>query len=89
MLLGIFKIALRLRDWHGFMWQSLEILNVFNSGTLKQILWKTKFFSKKLENHFLDKSIDIENAKMPCQKPMLRQNGEYKMDLSQRMEFCQ
>ena len=27
MVLGIFKIALHLRDWHAFMWQSLKILN--------------------------------------------------------------
>ena len=41
-LLGIFKIALRLRDQHVFMRQSLEILNVFNTLDLKQIFWKTK-----------------------------------------------
>ena len=54
--LGIFKIAIRLRDRHAFMWQSLKILNVFNILTLKQIFWKTKkifektgvkFFSRK------------------------------------------
>ena len=39
-LLGIFKIALRLRDRHVFMWQSLEILNIFN------ILTFNKFFEK-------------------------------------------
>ena len=34
---GTFKIALRLRDRHVFMSQFLEILNVFNALTLKQI----------------------------------------------------
>ena len=29
--IGIFKIALHLRDRHALMWQSLEILNDFNT----------------------------------------------------------
>ena len=29
------------------------------------------------------------HTKMPCKKPMLRKlNGKYKIDLSQRMDFC-
>ena len=47
MVLGILKTALRLRDWHVFLWQSLEILNVFNTLTLKQIFCKTKTFFLK------------------------------------------
>ena len=43
----IFKIALCLRDRHIFMWQSVEILNDFNTLTLKQIFRKTKTFFKK------------------------------------------
>ena len=46
-VLGIFKIALRLRDRHVFMWKSVEILNVFIALILKQILWKMKTFLKK------------------------------------------
>ena len=34
MILRIFKIALRLRDRHVFMWRSVETLNVFNALTL-------------------------------------------------------
>ena len=49
MVLRIFKIALFLSVWHFFMWQLLEILNVFNTLTLKQIFLKTKIFFKKLE----------------------------------------
>ena len=48
MLLGIFKIALRLIDQLVFMRQQVEILNVFNTLTLKQTFWKTKSFFKKL-----------------------------------------
>ena len=53
----IFKIALRL-PMHDFVWQSLEILNVFNNVkcpfTLKLIFWKTKtIFTKKIEYCFL------------------------------------
>ena len=62
MILGIFEIALRLRDHHIFMLQSVEALNVFNTSTLKQIFWKTKAFFKKLEYHFLAESTKIKNA---------------------------
>ena len=47
------------------MWQSVIILNVFNTLTLKQIFWKTKTFSKKLEYRFLVESTKIENASFP------------------------
>ena len=47
------------------MWQSLKILNVFNTLTLKQIFWKTKTFFKKLEYRFLVESTKIENASFP------------------------
>ena len=59
------------------MWQSVEILNVFNTLTLKQIFWKTKTFFKKLEQSFLAKSTNTENThfltKLSYQKLMLRQ----------------
>ena len=44
------------------MWQSLEILNVFNTLNLKQIFCKTQAHLKKLEYHFLVESTKIENA---------------------------
>ena len=56
MVLGILKIALRLRDRNDFMWQSMEILNDFNTLILKQIFWKTKTFFQKLEYAFLVES---------------------------------
>ena len=54
--LALFKIALRLRDQHAFMWHDFNIL------TLTQIFWKTKTFLKKLEYSFLVESNKIENA---------------------------
>ena len=63
MVLGIFKIALRLRDGHIFPWLSVKVLNVFK--TLKQIFWKTKTFLKKLEYSFLVESTKIENVSFP------------------------
>ena len=60
------------------MWKSVQILNVFNTLTLKRIFLKTKTLFRKLENRFLVESTKIENASFP-----------YKMDLSQRTEFCQ
>ena len=75
-VLGIFKITLRLRDRHVFMWQSLEILTDFNILTLKQIFWKTKTFFKRLDYRFSVESTKIENAsfhkKLTYQQPMLR-----------------
>ena len=47
------------------MWQSMEILIVFNTLTLKQIFWKTKIFIKKLEYRFLVESSKIENKSFP------------------------
>ena len=78
MVLGIFEITLRLIDQRVFIWQSLEILNVFNTLTLKQDFWKTKGFSnKKLEHRFLLKVLRLKaqhfQNKLLCQKPMLRQ----------------
>ena len=64
-VLGIFKIALRLRDRHVFMWKSVKILNVFNILTLKQILPKTETFFKKLEYRFLVECSEIENDSFP------------------------
>ena len=65
MVLGIFKIAILLRDQHVFMWQSVELLNDFNTLTLKQIFWKTKTFFKKLAYRFLVENTEIENALFP------------------------
>ena len=47
------------------MRQSVEILNVFNTLTLKQIFWKTKTFFKRLEYSFLVETTKIENASLP------------------------
>ena len=58
----IFKIPLRLRDRHVFMWQSVKVLNVFNTLTLIQIFWKKNTFFKKLEYSFLVETTKIENT---------------------------
>ena len=44
------------------MWQLLEVLNVFNILTLKQIFCKRQTLFKKLEYRFLVKSTKIEGA---------------------------
>ena len=48
------------------MWQSVQILSVFNRLTLKLISWKMNTFFKKLEYRFLVESTKIENASSPC-----------------------
>ena len=40
----------------------MEILNAFNTLTLKQIFWKTETFLEKREYRFLVESTKIENA---------------------------
>ena len=76
-MLGIFEITLRLRDMYVFMWQSLEVLNVFNTLTLKQISGKRKAFPKNWSTVFKLKPLRLKthhfHTKMLCQKPMLRQ----------------
>ena len=46
MVLGIFKIALHLTDWHAFMWQSLKVLNDF----LNFLKNANPFESTKIDN---------------------------------------
>ena len=70
----------------------MEILNDFNTLTLKQIFCKTNTFFKKLEYRLLDESTKIENASFPYKTAISEanfKNGEYKIDLSQRTEFYQ
>ena len=52
------------------MRQSMEILKVFNTLTLKQIFCKTKTFFKKLEYRFLLETTKIENASFPKKTAM-------------------
>ena len=56
------------------MWQSVKILSVFNTLTLKEIFWKTKTFLKKLEYHFLVESTKIESASFPYKTSILEAN---------------
>ena len=70
-VLIIFKIALCLKDLNGFMWQSLEIFNVFNALILKQIFWKTKAFSKKLDYHVLIEGTNISIQNRPVRRQRL------------------
>ena len=54
------------------MWRLIEIPNVSNALTLKQIFWKAKTFFKKLGYRFSDENTEIANATFP-----------YKTDLSE------
>ena len=68
------KIALRLRDRHVLMWQSLEISNIFCTLTLKQIFWRTQTIFKKLEYRFLVESTEIDNATFPYKTALSEAN---------------
>ena len=72
--LGIFKIALRLRDWHLFIWQSVKILNDLNTLTLRQIFWKTNTFVQKTGVPFLIGSTKFENASFSNETVILETN---------------
>ena len=48
------------------MWQSVKVLKVFNTLTLKQIFENLNLFLKKLEYPFLVENTKIENASFPC-----------------------
>ena len=63
--LGIFKIAVRLRDQQVFMWRSVKTLNIFSTSNLKQIFQKTITFFKKLKYCFLVGDTKVENASFP------------------------
>ena len=56
------------------MWQSVEILNVFNTLTLKRVFWKSNTFFKKLEYRFLIESTKIENAPFPYKNAISEAN---------------
>ena len=60
----LFHIFTQSIKFHAFHCHELThfILNVFNNLILKQILWKTKTFFKKLEYHFLVESTETENS---------------------------
>ena len=59
------------------MWRSLQILTVFNTSTLQQIFPITIFFSKNWSTIIYLKVLRLKkphfHAKLPCQKPMLKQ----------------
>ena len=56
------------------MWQSLEILNVFNTLTFQQEFWEMKAFFKKLEYRFLVETTKTENASFPYKTAMSEAN---------------
>ena len=74
-VLRIFEIALCLKDRYDFMWQPLEILNVFTTLTLKLIFWKTKTFFKKPGSCFLVQSAKIEIAIFPYKTALPEANA--------------
>ena len=76
MVLGNFKIALRLREYHVFRWHSLEILNVINKLCLKKVFLKIKIksFFKYLQYLFSVESTMIENVAFPYKTTLSKVN---------------
>ena len=88
MILGIFKIAFRLRDRHVFMSQSVKVSNIFSTLTLKQIFWKKKTFFKKLEYHFLAETARIESTSFPYKTPLSEANVKTNRQQKADRNFC-
>ena len=57
-----------------FMCQSMEILNVFNILTLKQVFWKAKILFKKLDYHLLAGSAKTERETFPWKTALSEAN---------------
>ena len=92
-VLGVFKIALRLRDRYIFMWQSADILNVFSTLNLKQIFWKTKTFFKKLKYSSFPYKITISESNVKqilwgVQNGPFTKNGVLPVTSSFFWRFC-
>ena len=56
------------------MWQSVKVLNVFNTLILIQIFLKMKNFFKKLEYRFLVGTTKIENTSFPIKTALSEAN---------------
>ena len=56
------------------MWQSVEVLNVFNTLTLIQIFREKKTFFKKLEYRVLVETAKIENTSFPFKTALSEAN---------------
>ena len=87
MKLGIFKIALYLRDWYVFTWQSVGILNVFNTLTLKHIFWKTKTSFRKLEYHISVGRTKIRKASFPYKTALSEADVKTNRMVSTKLTF--
>ena len=72
---------------------NFECFQYFNFET--NFLKNENIFLKKLESSFVVNSTMIENITYPYKTDLsetnvkTNRNGEYKMDLSQRMQLCQ
>ena len=69
------------------MWQSVEILNDFNTLTLEQIFSKTKTFFKKLEYCFLVENTTIENPSFPYKTAISEANVKTKRKVSTKWTY--
>ena len=76
-LLGIFEIDPRLGDWHTFIWQPLETLNIFITLTSKKSSEKQKGILKNWSMAFYLKVLPWKTSqihtKLLFEKPMLTQ----------------
>ena len=69
------------------MRQSVVILNVCNTLTLKQIFWKTKTYLKKPECSFLVERIKIENTSFPYKTAISETNVKANRMMSTKWSF--
>ena len=86
-MLGVFKVAVRLRDCHVFMWQVVEIFNVLSTLTLKPIFSKMKIFFKNLKYRFLVENTKIENASFSYKAAISEANVKTNRMMSTKLTY--
>ena len=71
------------------MWQSLEVLNVFNTLTFKQIFWKMKKNFNRFGCGVLVESTKIENATFSYKTTQSNIMEITKRSYHKEFSFCQ
>ena len=74
MVLEIFKIAPRMRHLHVFIWQSMEVLNVFNTLNFNSNFLEKKKLFQKTGYRFLVECTKIKKASFPFKTALWEAN---------------
>ena len=73
--------------FYGKICVDFYFLQVFNTLSLKQIFWKTKFFFKKLKYRFLVESTKTEHASFPYKNDILEAHVKRNRMVSTKLAY--